>query len=107
MHEASLATSVLEVLRNHPGPHDRVRVHIADISSTPEELTRQLESYLASADPPVNVCNLEVVPRARERLCASCAATWLTFDHDPTCPACGGVPLPTPHDHRLEVELLG
>lgn len=106
MHEASLATSVLAVLRHNPGPHQHVRVHIADISSSAEELTQHLRAYLAAADPPVAVTQVEVVPRPRERQCATCASRWTTLDPDPLCPDCGGLPLSSPHDRRLEVELL-
>jgi Zn finger protein HypA/HybF involved in hydrogenase expression len=106
MHESSLATTVLAALRHHPGPHDHLRVHIADISSSPEELATQLRTYLAAADPPVTVARVEVVARSRQRLCAQCAATWSSPDAEPACPQCGGAPLPLPHDHRLEVELI-
>ena len=106
MHESSLAESVLTVLRGQPGPHGRVRVHVADVSSSVQELTDQLRSYLAAARPPVTVTSVEVVARARQRLCAQCAASWTTPDPHPACPTCGGPPLPLPHDHRVEVELL-
>ena len=105
MHESSLATSVLTVLRQHPGPYGHVRVHVADLSSSTEELTERLRAYLAAAQPAIAVTSVEVVLRARQRLCANCATAWTTPDPAPACPACDGPALPLPHDHGVEVEL--
>ena len=104
MHESSLAASVLSALRKLPGPHHHVRVYVADISATPSQLADQVKTHLAMANPPLAVGAVEVVLRASQRMCAGCAAMWVTAEPDPTCPSCGGVPLPIPHDHRLEVE---
>jgi hypothetical protein len=105
MHDASLANSVLSVLRRHPGPHRLVRVHVGD-ADHPVELAERLLTQLAAADPPLTAAAIEVVPRARPRICASCATAWTSTEPQPACPACAGAPLPLPHDHTIEVELL-
>lgn len=105
MHEASLASSVLSVLRRHPGPYGVVRVHVADVSSPAEALAERLRTHLAAADPPVTAA-VEVRLRERRRLCATCATTWTTSETAPSCPSCAGPALPAPHDHTVEVELL-
>lgn len=104
MHESGLAQTVAAALRAQPEPPTRVRVHIGDLSSSAEELADRIRTHLAAADPPVEVPTLEVVPRARHRLCASCATGWSSPDLDPPCPACAGTPLPLPHDHQTEIE---
>ena len=106
MHEASLATTVLSVLRGNPGPPGRVRIHIWDTSTPAADLAERVATYLATAEPPVQVPGVEVIPQPRQRLCADCATGWTSPQPAPTCPACGGPALPLPHDHRLEVELL-
>jgi hypothetical protein len=105
VHESSLAGSVLAVLRRQHEPYGLVRVHVADVSSPPAALAERVGAHLAAADPPVTAA-VEVVVRARDRLCASCAAGWVSAAPDPPCPACGGPALPVPHDHAVEVELL-
>lgn len=105
MHEASLASSVLAVLRRHPGPYGVVRVHVGDVSSPAEALAERLRTHLAAAEPPVTAA-VEVRLRERERLCAACTTTWSSPEPDPPCPACAGPALPVPHDHAVEVELL-
>lgn len=106
MHEASLASSVLAVLRRHPGPYGVVRVHVGDVSSPAEALAERLRTYLAAADPPITA-EVQVRLRERERLCGACATGWTSTESDPACPSCGGAALPVPHDHAVEVELLG
>jgi hypothetical protein len=105
VHESSLASSVLAVLRTHPGPYGLVRVHVGDVSTPAAALAERVRAHLASADPPVTAA-VEVVPRTRERLCAACATAWTSAQPDPPCPACAGPALPAPHDHAVEVELL-
>lgn len=105
MHEASLATTVLAVLRQHPAAN-RVRVHVGDLSTPADDLAATLRTHLDGARPRVDVHGIEVVPRARQRLCAVCAHPWASARLDPDCPACGGPPLPLPHDHNVEVEIL-
>ena len=106
MHESGLATSVLSVLRGSPGPHRLVRVHVGDVSSPAPELAERIQTYLDAARPPVAVGAVEVVLRPRHRLCSSCAATWNSPEPAPSCPDCGGAPMPLPHDHQLEIELI-
>ena len=106
MHEASLATTVLTVLRDHPGPPGRVRIHLWDTSTPAADLAERVATYLATAEPPVQVTGVEVVLRPRQRLCAACATGWTSAEPAPTCPTCDGPALPLPHDHRMEVEFL-
>ena len=106
VHEASLATTVLGVLRQHPGA-DHVRVHVGDLSTPADELAATLRTHLAGATPAIEVGEIEVVPRARQRICSACAHPWTSADLDPECPACAVPPLPLPHDHTIEVEILG
>jgi Zn finger protein HypA/HybF involved in hydrogenase expression len=105
MHEASLAATVLSVLRDAPGPHHTVRVHVWDTSTPAADLADRIATHLATADPPVQVGAVEVVPVPRQRLCATCTTAWTSDQADPACPACDGPALPLPHDHRMEVEL--
>jgi Zn finger protein HypA/HybF involved in hydrogenase expression len=106
MHESSLAGSVLAVLRRHREPYRLVRVTVGDVSAPAPALAGRLRTHLAAADPPVTAA-VEVVLRERERLCAACATGWSSAEPGPACPACGGPALPAPHDHTVEVELLG
>jgi Zn finger protein HypA/HybF involved in hydrogenase expression len=106
MHETSLATTVLTVLRDRPGPYPHVRVHVGDLDTRPEDLAARLRTHLDAADPPVTVATIEVILRARPRLCAACTHTWTSADPDAACPACGGPPLPLLHDHHVDVELV-
>lgn len=106
MHESSLSEAVLTVLRGHPGPHHRIRVHVAHPDTPVEDLAQILRIHLTTADPPPGVAEVEVVPLPRPRACAACGHGWTSAETSPACPRCGGPPLPPRHDHTIEVELL-
>lgn len=108
MRGTSLIGTVLAVLRDDPGPHALVRVHLDEMSTPADELVRLLRAHLAAAQPPVDVADLQVVLLPVVRRCAACPTTWHSVEPEPLCPSCGDPALAQPDGQpaRIHVELV-
>jgi hypothetical protein len=107
MHETSVISTVLGVLRHNPGPHAMVRVYLEELSRPADELALLLRAHLAETDPPADVADLQVLPLPRTHACAFCARTWVADAGEADCPTCGRPGCPAAHRYpRIQVELL-
>lgn len=106
MHEAGVAAAAVSAIQRQAGPWSRVRLYVRDVHGAAEVFDQVVTGHIAGALPSFDTRRLEIVHLPLPRICSACAHRFESTVDSAPCPACGGAPLPTPHEHRAEIEFL-
>lgn len=106
MHEAGLAASIAETLRQHgldaTGPP--IRLVVRGGHGVEAAFDDALRLHLELRLPTLDQGRVTIVHQPRDATCVTCGSVFQATSVDTPCPACGGPGLSRPTPESVEVE---
>jgi Zn finger protein HypA/HybF involved in hydrogenase expression len=103
MHEAALASSVAQVIRERALSGVRIRLYVSGGHSDVDAFDAALRFNLAASDPEIDLDAITIEHLAEERLCLSCGRSFAAIGRLGECPRCGGVGPAQSRPERIEI----
>jgi Zn finger protein HypA/HybF involved in hydrogenase expression len=103
MHEAALASSVAQAIRERALSGVPIRLFVSGGHSDVDAFDAALRFHLAARDPDIDLDAIEIQHVPEERPCLSCGRSFTGIGMVADCPHCGGVGLTQPRPERIDI----
>lgn len=103
MHEAALASSVAEAIRERALSGVPIRLYVSGGHSDVDAFDAALRFHLSASDPGIDLDAISIEHLAEERPCLSCGRSFAAIGAVADCPGCGGVGLTPRRPERIEI----
>ena len=103
MHEAALASSIAQAIRERTLSGAPIKIFVSGGHSDVDAFDAALRFHLAAGAPDIDLAAITIEHLAEDRPCLSCGRSFVAIGKLADCPRCGGVGLTQSRPERIEI----